>query len=87
MSQFAWQRPDPLGAAEDWAKRRHTRIAAFALATQVGGRRQVHAEYPSLAQARAAARELGCVVFGKRAIIVALSPEGWAFEIERIDFE
>lgn len=78
---------DPISVAQEWATNLHTHVASFAVCRVVSERRYVHGEYPTLEEARNAARLLGGTVLGHRAVIFALTPEGWARELERIDLE
>ena len=74
---------DPVEIARQWAARRHTRVSAFAVCRSTAERRyHVEAEYAGLEQAREAARRLK---HNQRVVICALTPEGWALQIEQVD--
>jgi hypothetical protein len=74
---------DPVEMARQWAARRHTRVAAFAVCRSTAGRRyRVEAEYAGFEQAREAAWRLK---HDQRMVICALTPEGWALQIEQVD--
>ena len=74
---------DPVEVARRWAARRHSRVSAFAVCRSTAGRRyHVEAEYAAFEQAREAARRLG---HSQHVVICALTPEGWALQIEQVD--
>lgn len=78
---------DPAGVAREWATKLHTQVGSFAVCRLVSGRRYVQGEYPTLDEARNAAFRLGREVLGHRVVIFAVTPEGWALELERLDLD
>lgn len=81
-------REDGLEAARQWAASRHTTIRAFGVCRVTPEGRYVVAECASLGEARLAARQSArSVGFGRNPVIVALTPEGWSFEIEEVPLD
>jgi hypothetical protein len=74
-----------LDEAREWAARRHTRLRGFAVVRFEWDGRYIHAEYQTLDAAQDAARAGGLSGIGRKPVIYALTPEGWAVEVEEVD--
>lgn len=75
---------DPLHEAHKWAERRHTRIVSFGVCRVGEKGPRVEAEFPSLEEARDVARRCLHDTRGRGLTIWALTPEGWARQIEDV---
>jgi len=75
---------EQLEFAVRWAASRNTRVIAFGVCRFAAKDCQVIGEFASLDEARDAARALGLGPLGRKPIIVALTPEGWACELEQV---
>lgn len=75
---------DPLESACKWAAGQHTRISSFGVCLTSAEGRYIVAECATLDEAREAARKCEPEGFGRKPIIIALTPEGWVYEMEEV---
>jgi hypothetical protein len=75
---------DRLEAARKWAATRHTRISSFGVFRAAPTGTYVEAEFPTLAEARAVARERAKIKGREKLAICAITPEGWVFRLEDV---
>jgi hypothetical protein len=77
---------DRFEAACRWAASRHTRVSSLGVCRSTAEGRYVAAECATLDEARRISRQTGPDRYGRNPVIVALTPEGWAIELEIVEF-
>jgi hypothetical protein len=76
---------DPLEAARKWATGQHTRICSFGVCRSSPEGRYIVAECASVEEARQMAKHSEQDGLGHTAIVIALTPEGWVYELEKVE--